>query len=148
MNEERTGKCLFMLKFILLFISVWNYLTYSQCRLNAWARWEVVQGPKSIGVSCHYMYVVHGMFLMLKHWFCWKYKYNKYMFNFIDHLHLNHSWLWLRRYEAPVNCFARGPMQPLIRPCIQPIQIIYLTRKQMSWFSKKYSIILFFVLEI
>jgi hypothetical protein len=25
-------------------------------------------------------------FLMLKHWFCWKYQYKKYMFNFIDHL--------------------------------------------------------------
>ena len=21
---------------------------------------------------------------MLKHWFCWKYQYNKYMFNFIN----------------------------------------------------------------
>ena len=26
-------------------------------------------------------------FLMFKHWFCWKYQYNKYMINFIDHLH-------------------------------------------------------------
>jgi len=25
-------------------------------------------------------------FLMFKHWFCWKYQYKKYMFNFIDHL--------------------------------------------------------------
>ena len=25
-------------------------------------------------------------FLMLQHWFCWKYQYKKYMFNFIDHL--------------------------------------------------------------
>jgi hypothetical protein len=23
-------------------------------------------------------------FLMFKHWFCWKYPYNKYMFNFIN----------------------------------------------------------------
>ena len=31
------------------------------------------------------MYVVYSMFfLMFKHWFCWKYQYNKYMFNFID----------------------------------------------------------------
>ena len=28
-------------------------------------------------------------FLMFKHWFCWKYQCNKYMFNFIDHLHFN-----------------------------------------------------------
>jgi hypothetical protein len=27
---------------------------------------------------------IHGVFLMLKHWFCWKYQYNNYMFNFID----------------------------------------------------------------
>ena len=26
-------------------------------------------------------------FLMFKHWFCWKYQYKKYMFNFIDHLY-------------------------------------------------------------
>jgi CDP-diglyceride synthetase len=25
-------------------------------------------------------------YLMLKYWFCWKYQYKKYMFNFIDHL--------------------------------------------------------------
>ena len=25
-------------------------------------------------------------FLMFRHWFCWKYQYKKYMFNFIDHL--------------------------------------------------------------
>ena len=31
------------------------------------------------------MYVVYGMlFLILKHGFCWKYQYNKYMFNLID----------------------------------------------------------------
>jgi len=27
-------------------------------------------------------------FSMFKHWFCWKYQYNKYVFNFIDHLRL------------------------------------------------------------
>jgi hypothetical protein len=45
-------------------------------------------GPTSIGAPCYYMYVVYSMFLMFKHWFCWKYQYNKYMFYFIDHLHL------------------------------------------------------------
>jgi hypothetical protein len=31
------------------------------------------------------MYVVYDMFfLMFKHLFCWKYQYNKYIFNFID----------------------------------------------------------------
>jgi hypothetical protein len=25
-------------------------------------------------------------FLMFKHWFCWKYQYKKYIFNFIDHV--------------------------------------------------------------
>ena len=32
------------------------------------------------------MHIVYSMCLMFKHWFCWKYQYNKYMFNFIDHL--------------------------------------------------------------
>ena len=26
-------------------------------------------------------------YLMFKHWVCWKYQYNRYMFNFVDHLH-------------------------------------------------------------
>jgi hypothetical protein len=39
------------------------------------------------GASRLSMYVVQSMFLMFKHWFCWKNQYNKYMFNFIDHLH-------------------------------------------------------------
>ena len=29
------------------------------------------------------MYGVYSMFIMFKHWFCRKYHYNKYMFNFI-----------------------------------------------------------------
>jgi hypothetical protein len=40
--------------------------------------------PMSIGAPCYSMYVVYSTFLMFKHWFCWKYHYNKYMFNFID----------------------------------------------------------------
>ena len=30
------------------------------------------------------MNVVYSMFFMHKHWFCWKYQYNKYMINFIN----------------------------------------------------------------
>jgi len=33
---------------------------------------------------------------MFKHWFCFKYQYKKYIFNFIDHLHF-YSCEWLRR---------------------------------------------------
>jgi len=38
------------------------------------------------------------MFLMFKLWFCWKYQYNKYMFNFIDNFH------W---YSCEWLCFVR-----------------------------------------
>jgi hypothetical protein len=37
------------------------------------------------GGPCLSMHVVYGMFfLRFKHWFWWKNRYNKYMFNFID----------------------------------------------------------------
>jgi len=48
--------------------------------------------PTGIWVPCLSAYV----FLMLKHWFCWKYQYNTciYMFNSIDHLHFcSREWL-------------------------------------------------------
>ena len=35
----------------------------------------------------NYVCCLQPIFLMFKHWFCWKYQYHKYMFNFIDHLH-------------------------------------------------------------
>jgi len=58
-----------------------NYgkMNYKQCRLNAWTCWAVARGPMLI-----YVYCVQHVFLMFKHWFCWKYQYNKHMFNFID----------------------------------------------------------------
>ena len=65
------------------------WLTCTQCRLKAWACWADALGPLEhrgpilISVCC----VQHVFFHMFKHWFCWKYQYNKYMFNFIDHLH-------------------------------------------------------------
>jgi hypothetical protein len=31
-----------------------------------------------------YVYCVQYGFLMIKHWFCWEYQYNKYIFNLID----------------------------------------------------------------
>ena len=37
------------------------------------------RGPMLIYVCC-----VQHVFLKLKHRFCWKYQYNKYMFSFID----------------------------------------------------------------
>jgi len=42
------------------------------------------------------MYVVHGMFISF-YWFCWKYQYNKYMFNVIDNLNF-YFCEWLCRY--------------------------------------------------
>jgi hypothetical protein len=52
--------------------------------------------PTSIGAQCKSMYVVYGMFLMFKHWLCWKYQYNKYMFRLYRLLHF-HSCEWLCR---------------------------------------------------
>jgi hypothetical protein len=54
-----------------------------QCRLSAWARRTHARGPHEHRGT---MLNVQHVFLMFKHWFCWKYQYNKYMFNFIDHL--------------------------------------------------------------
>ena len=58
------------------------WLTSTQCRLKAWARWADALGPHTN--LCKLCTIC---FFMFKHWFCWKYQYNKYMFNFIDHLH-------------------------------------------------------------
>ena len=58
--------------------------THPQCRLNAWARRAVAWGSHDHRCPCYSMYVVFHMFLMFKHWFCWIYQYNKFMFNFID----------------------------------------------------------------
>ena len=46
-------------------------------------------------------------FLMFKHWFCWKYQYNKYMFNFID----THSFILVSGCvdtDPPGHCFFPG----------------------------------------
>jgi hypothetical protein len=58
------------------------WLTSTQCRLKAWACWADALGPHTN--LCKLCTIC---FFMFKHWFCWKYQYNKYMFNFIDHLH-------------------------------------------------------------
>ena len=39
-----------------------DLLQYTQCRLNAWARWEVARRPTSIGAPFQSMYVVFGLF--------------------------------------------------------------------------------------
>ena len=71
-------------------------------------------GLTSIVVTCYFMCVGYGMFLMFKHWFCWKCQHNKYMFNFIDHLHFyTCKWLW-----APGHWFSWGPIMLLRRPCL------------------------------
>jgi hypothetical protein len=43
---------------------------------------------------------------MFKHWVYWKYQYNKYLFNFIDHLHF-YSCEWLCRY-GPTALLCQG----------------------------------------
>ena len=58
------------------------HICYGQCRLNAWAHWAVAREPHEHRGPCLSRYIVYIMCLMFKHWFCWKYQYNKYMFNF------------------------------------------------------------------
>jgi len=67
-----------------------------QCRLNAWARWAVARGPNSIGGHAYLCMLCTACFLIFKHYFCWKRQYNRYMFNFIDHLDF-YSCEWLCR---------------------------------------------------
>ena len=82
-----------------------------------WTHGHVGQFPgglTSIVAPCYSMCVGYGMFLMFKHWFCWKYQHNKYMFNFIDHLHFyTCKWLW-----APGHWFSWGLIMLLRRPCL------------------------------
>ena len=65
------------------------------------------------------LFYVCCVFLMFKHWFCWMYQDNKYMFNFIDiYIFIPVSGCLGR---AQVNCFGRGLMMLLRRPCSQGI---------------------------
>ena len=41
-------------------------------------------GSTIIGAMLIYACCVRHVFLMFKHWFCWRYQYNKYMFNVIN----------------------------------------------------------------
>ena len=51
----------------------------------------------------------HGnLCILFKHWFRWKYQYNKYMFNFIDIFSFIPVSGCVVQPGAPVHCFARG----------------------------------------
>ena len=56
-----------------------------------------------------YFYCVQHVFkcLMFKHWFCWKYQYNKSMFYFINHLPC-YSCEWLCRYGPQCTALHRA----------------------------------------
>ena len=77
---------------------------------------------------------VRHVFLMFKHEFCWKYQYNKYMFNFIDHLHF-YSCKRLCRQGPPVRCFARGGNSAVktVLPAIKSYKAINIT---IHWYKK------------
>jgi hypothetical protein len=60
-------------------------------------RWGVACGPMIIRAHAKLRMLCRTFFAMLKHWCCWKYQYNKQMFNCIVHSH----WYfceWLCRY--------------------------------------------------
>jgi hypothetical protein len=70
---------------------------YMQCHLNAWA---VAWSPHDHrGTMLIYECCIQHVFLMFKHWFCWKYQYNQYMFNFID----------IYSFISVSGCVGRGP---------------------------------------
>jgi hypothetical protein len=61
------------------------------------------------------------LLLMFKHWFCWKYQYNTYIFNMID----NYSFIpvavcGVGSYRGPSPLLFSGPSMLLRRPCICP----------------------------
>ena len=73
--------------------------------------WAVARGPHAnlcmLCIAC---------FLMFKRWFCWKYKYNKYMFNFIE----IYSFIPVSGCVGmgPVHCFA-VKTSLIIQVCIE-----------------------------
>ena len=73
----------------------------SSAVLNAWAHWAVARGPhENRGHMPIYVCSVQHVFLFLfKLLFCWKYQYNKYMFNFID----------IYIFIPVSGCVGRGP---------------------------------------
>ena len=57
----------------------------SVLRSYVWAHWAVARwSHEQMNPTLCMLYT--AWLLMLKRWFCWKYQYKKYMFNFIDHL--------------------------------------------------------------
>ena len=59
-------------------------LTYINAVLTHGQAGQLPGGPTSTGVYANLCMLCVACFLMFKLWFCWKYQYNKYMFNFID----------------------------------------------------------------
>ena len=87
--------------------------SHHQYCLNAWACWAVARGPhKHRGLM-----LIYVCFLMFKHWFCCKYQYNKYMFNFIDIYNF-----------IPVNgCVGVGPSATLCPRAYNAVKTALLT---------------------
>ena len=85
---------------------------YVQCRLNIWTR-SCTGAHEHRGQAnlCMFNSIIcmlcTACFLMFKHWFCWKYQYNKYMFNSIDIYHFIPVSGCV--YIDPVHCFSRVP---------------------------------------
>ena len=76
-----------------------------QCRLNAWARWAVAQRPpRAQGPYANLGMLCMACYLMFKNGVCWKYQYNRYMFNFIDHIHF-YSCEWFCNYGTQCTVF-------------------------------------------
>jgi len=78
------------------------------------------------GAPRYSMYVVYNMFFnIFKHWFRWKYQYNKYMFNFIDNLHVYSVLRVVVKVVSsdPSVLLCPGPIMLLRRPCMRLVLI-------------------------
>ena len=81
------------------FIAIYCGTDNNQCHLSTWAHWAVAMGPHKHRAHANLGMFCMTCFLMFKHWFCWKYHYNKYM--------LISSTIYI---SIPVSgCVGRGP---------------------------------------
>jgi hypothetical protein len=72
------------------------------CRMLCTPKNKVMQ---DVVCSIKWIYVGISLLndLMLKHWFCWKYQYNKYIFNLINIYSFIHEWVGHLRWQH--HCF-------------------------------------------
>jgi hypothetical protein len=82
----------------------------------------------------HVLRVWYVFFLMFKHWFCWKYQYNKYTFNFIDHVHFySCEWRRCHLYTCIINLLLWNQWVNILEPNLVRMIIRWLPSKFLFW---------------